>query len=291
MNANDTREPAEIEREIRETQMEMSRTVDTLGEQFTARSLFDALLDKADENNIDARYILDGARRNPVALGLIAAGGIWLLSENDAKLPKMSSSDDNSSGGSTSRYPGRTSSYTHHDGYIAHMSSVEPRADEDDLAYRRRRDHARASYMMIERGHDEDEGAFRKRLDSATDRMREQREKLAGQASAASSKTREMGSQAASKVGGAYRSNPLLGGLAAALVGAVAGSALPATRTEEEQFGALGAKALDQAKNQARQVGEQAREKKDQLVDKAESRMGEGNSSPSTSSASTTRLA
>ena len=74
MDATDNtshRDPAEIEREIRQTQAEMSRTVDRLGDQLTPRNLLNGLLDKADENGIDARYLVDGARRNPIALALI----------------------------------------------------------------------------------------------------------------------------------------------------------------------------------------------------------------------------
>ena len=63
----------------------MSRTVEKLGSQLTPKNLFNALLDKADENNVDARMLFDGARRNPVALGMIAVGAIWLISEKDAK--------------------------------------------------------------------------------------------------------------------------------------------------------------------------------------------------------------
>ena len=72
-NAGTTQDPAEIERDIRRTQDEMSRTVDKIGNQLTARNVFNELLDKADENNVDARMLVDGARRNPIALGLIAA--------------------------------------------------------------------------------------------------------------------------------------------------------------------------------------------------------------------------
>jgi hypothetical protein len=269
MSNTDTRDPEEIEREIRATQRDMSRTVDTLENQFTPRSLLNSLLDKAEENDVDARAILDGARRNPIALGLIAAGGIWLVSDSDAKPSTLTpNSDGNGDNGWHD-----TSEHRHHRGYVEHMSRVEPRTDEDDLTYRRRRDHARASYLMVERGHDEEESAFRKRLDQATDQMRERRDSLAQQAGAARRKAGRRGSEAAGKVQGAYHDNPLLGGLAAALVGAVAGSAVPATRTEEEQLGPMGAKAIDEAKGQARQAGEQARQKKDELVGKAESKI------------------
>src|SRR3546814_9564052 len=91
MAEQDTRNPAEIEQEIERTQDEMSRTVDRIGDQLTPRNLLNSLLDKAEENDIDARYIVDGARRNPLALGLIAAGGIWLLSRSAEQTSELQS--------------------------------------------------------------------------------------------------------------------------------------------------------------------------------------------------------
>ena len=76
MNDSTTNDPAAIEQDIRRTQDNMSRTVDKIGEQLSIKNLVNSLLDKADENNVDARTLYDGARRNPIALGLIAAGAI-----------------------------------------------------------------------------------------------------------------------------------------------------------------------------------------------------------------------
>src|ERR671913_1465284 len=84
-------DPAAIERDIRRTQDQMSRTVDRIGDQLTPRNLMNALLDKAEDNDIDARYLIDGARRNPLALAMVAGGLIWLVSDSDAKLPKLGS--------------------------------------------------------------------------------------------------------------------------------------------------------------------------------------------------------
>src|SRR3546814_17860989 len=98
MAEQDTRNPAEIEQEIERTQDEMSRTVDRIGDQFNPRNLLNSLLDKAEENDIDARYIVDGARHNPLALGLIAAGGLWLLRDSDAKLSTLTPPPRSSTG-------------------------------------------------------------------------------------------------------------------------------------------------------------------------------------------------
>src|SRR3546814_3983237 len=168
MAEQDTRNPAEIEQEIERTQDEMSRTVDRIGDQLTPRNLLNSLLDKAEENDIDARYIVDGARRNPLALGLIAAGGIWLLSDSDAKLSTLKPHRRSSSG---------NEDWDQHDGfhrsYLDHMSKVQRIPDEDDLTFQRRRNYARADYLMIESNHDEDEKSFPDSLNAAKDRSEE----------------------------------------------------------------------------------------------------------------------
>ena len=263
----DTRDPAEIEREIRATQAKMSRTADQIGDQFTPRNLFNALLEKADEKGIDATYVLDGARRNPIALAMIALGGIWLVSDSDAKASSLKPSGMGKGSGKGFRSSGPDTSY--HRDYVEHMSRCEPRPDEDDLAYRRRRDISRANYLMIEQRHDEDDTSFRDRLDQATDKLRDQRDSLLSKAQDWGQDARGGASDLSSKAGTLYRENPLIGGAIAAVAGAIAGTALPASRIEEEQLGSMGAKALDAAKDKAHELGDAAREKKDELVGEA----------------------
>lgn len=281
MPANDTRNPDEIEQEIRATQREMSDTVNQIEAQLTPRNLLNSLLDKADASGVDTRTLLDTARRNPLALGMIAIGGLWLVSDSDAR---PSALKPNLGGGSRSRSHSRADyepDDTFHRGYVAHMGSVEHRADEDWDAWRRRRDHARASYLMIEPRHDEDEHSFRRRLDDATESMRQRREQAADRARELARQTYEGAGnlaqgaskgtrRAASQARSFYDDNPLLGGLAAALLGALAGSTIPVSRTEEEQLGSLGSRAIDRAKDAARQAGERARDKKDELVEEVE---------------------
>jgi len=271
MSDTTVNDPAAIEREIRQTQEDMSRTVEKIGSQLNFKNVFNALLDKADENNVDARMLLDGARRNPVALGLIAAGAIWLVSDNDSKLPTRS---DNSLADTASKTKPRR--YGAHD-YTAHMSSVEQRADEDAAAYQRRRDIARSNYFMIERGPDEDDTSFRSRLDAMTDGYRKTTHAWADSARNAGESTKQA-SQAlagqAQKLSGQaqrlYSGNPLLGGLVAAIVGAVAGSALPVTDMEESRLGDLGRQAKDALAAGTSKLGSQLHEQKDTLVEQAD---------------------
>jgi len=263
-----TQEPAAIERDIRRTQDDMSRTVDKIGDQLSIKNVVNALLEKADENGVDARTVLDGARRNPVALGLIAAGAIWLVSDKDSKLPSLPKGKSDTSG--ASRFD--RDDIDHRD-YVAHMSAIEWREGEDPVAYQRRRDIARANYFMVERNHEEDDRSFRQRLDDVTETFREKRRAWSHSAGQAQGAAREKAAAAAHKTQQAYGDNPLIGGLLAAAVGAAFGTALPITRQEQDKLGAVGEKARDMVGEQKDKVTAQLREKKDELLDKADQKL------------------
>lgn len=264
MNDTTTQDPAEIEREIRRTQDRMSHTVDKIGDQMSIKNLFNAMLDKADENGVDARTLLDGARRNPIALGLIAAGAIWLVSDKDSKLPSLPSKSGKSDSNDFDDLD------VHHRDYVSHMSAVEQRSDEDIMSYQRRRDLARSNFFMVERDHDEDDSSFKKRLDSMTDKFREKRSAWADSSDRAQAATRQKAQAATGKAQELYSGNPLVGGILAAAVGAAFGSALPVTRQEQDKLGSLGEKARDVADKQVDKVTQQVREKKDGLLEKAD---------------------
>lgn len=272
MSTADTRNPDEIQREIHRTQDEMSRTVDRLGDQFTFKKLVNSLLDKADDNDIEARDLLDTARRNPLALGMISIGTIWLLSERDAKIPSLTS-DETTTG--SRGYDSSDDYDPDHRGYVEHMSRFERQTDEDEPAYLRRRDEHRGTYLMIERDHEEDHTSYRERLDQTSERMRKRRDDFAEGARARRDQLARAGSRGVHKVERTYGENPLLGGLAAALVGAVAASVVPTSRTEREYLGPQGAEALHMAGDKARELGEQARHQKDKLVDEADRKLDE----------------
>ncbi len=268
-NMNDTQDPAAIERDIRQTQDEMSRTVDKIGDQLTPKNIFNALLAKADENDVDARTLIDGARRNPIALGLIAIGAIWLVSDKDSKIPSLGSDKPNT--------PDYDDDRSHRD-YVSHMSSVEMRADEDSLAYQRRRDMARSTYFMVERRPDEDDYGFRERLDSVADKFREKRRAWADSSGQAGDAAMQKGREAVASTQDAYSNNPLVGGMFAAAVGALFGSALPISRQEQEKLGSLGEQARDMASEKKDELTSQLREKKDELVEKADQKLQESGS-------------
>lgn len=262
----DTRNPAEIEREIRRTQYQMSDTADRLGEQLKPSTIASNLLDKGTNKMKDSgNRALEATRSNPIPLAMIGIGGLWLAARTK---PQTSSN-------STSYTP----AHDNHRAYVEHMSMIEPRADEDDALYQRRRDCARATFLLIERMPEEDESSWRGRLDSATTSMRDSRDSMMAGLRSAGDSTRQTASDMGSRAASTYRQNPLVGGLIAAVVGAIAGSAVPVSRTEEEKLGQLGSDAIDMAKDKAKQAGEMAREKKDELVDKADQKMSKSSSS------------
>lgn len=276
------RSPEEIERDIRATQDEMSRTVEQIGGELNARNIMNSLLDKAEDGGIDARFFLDSARRNPIALGMIAIGGLWLVSDADARPSalglKLNGSDRNESGSTTTLSSSSSSDSWHpdHRRYVDHMALCQPEAGEDDQAYRRRRDIARSNYFMIEQSHDEDESAFRQRLDNATQQARDSWSKAGRGAQRMARGTRDRTQAAVGDMQHFYGENPLLMGLGAAFMGAVAGAMLPATRTEEHYVGQLGEQALGAAGAQARKVGEKARQKKDDMIGQIDEKVGAG---------------
>ncbi|MFN3608831.1 MAG: hypothetical protein ACK4Y9_07190 [Hyphomonas sp.] len=103
--------------------------------------------------------------------------------------------------------------------------------------------------------------------------MRERRDSLLESAHHLGEAAGKTAQGAAYKVIESYVSNPMVGGIVAALAGALAGSLAPVTRTEEDQMGKLGSRALDAVKDEARHMAEGVREKKEELVDAAEDKL------------------
>jgi hypothetical protein len=277
MNENQTNDdPAAIERDIRRTQEDMSRTVDRIGDQLTPKKIVNALLDKADESGVDTNYLIDGARRNPMALGLIAAGAIWLVSDKDSKFPSMPSRGKRPQAATRDEFD-LSGSDVHHRDYVSHMSAFEMRENEEPQAYQRRRDLHRANFLMCEQRHDEDEHSFRQRLDDMTESFRNKRRAWSDSASQtgsdASRRARETAQQASDRAQDMFATNPLVTGILAAAVGAALGTTIPVSRTEQEKLGSLGGKARDMANEQKQSLTSKAMEKKDELLDKADQKL------------------
>ena len=222
---------------------------------------------------------MSSCRPSHLALGLIAAGAIWLVSDKDSKFPSMPSRGKKPQAGTKDELD-IDGSDVHHRDYVTHMSSLEMRDGEDDLAFQRRRDIHRANFLMCERNPDEDDTGFRQRLNEMTDKFRDKRrawsDSVGQTGSAASHRTQQLASQASGKAQDLYGSKPLVGGMLAAAVGAAFASAVPVSRQEKEKLGILGLKARDMASEQKDLLISKAMEKKDELPEKADEKLQQG---------------
>ncbi|MGB7407452.1 MAG: DUF3618 domain-containing protein, partial [Pontixanthobacter sp.] len=242
-------DPDAIERDIKQTQRDMSETVDRIGDELTPRRILDSILDRTEAGDMDGHQMVDQAKRNPLALAMIGGGLLWLVSDKDARPSALKPDRVGSSNGSdgSDDYSAEWESHnSYHRGYVDHMSRIEPEDGEDTTSYLGRRNRARANYLMIEQRHDEDDNSFRDRLDDATGKMREQRDNLTNRAGEARRSAGHKARSAAHSTAAAYSDNPLIGGFLAAAVGALAGSTAPLTRTEQDKLGDAGEQAIEQ---------------------------------------------
>ena len=261
MTVSFTEDPANIEIEIERTQNSISRTIDKIGDQLSIKNLFSNISDKIGVNKMDMQILIEKARQNPVGLGLIAGGVIWLISDKGSAfsslMPRVS--NDNQS----------SEDDPHHRGYISHMWGIKQGDEEDIAQYQRRRDTARADFFMIERNIGEDETTFRQRLDSAADKFRDKRRALADGAQKIQHEVSQTARAAVVRSQKTYMDNPAIGGLVSAALGAVLGAVLPLTKPEEDRMGPLGEHVRDLVDEHASDMVDQVKEKKDQMVGRA----------------------
>ena len=252
------RDPDAIEQDIRQTQDDMSRTVERISDQLSVQNLLGSVFGTGDGGSHDSRKLVEAGKRNPVALAMIAGGFAWLLSGKEAKMPSFGSSG--TEGSQQGTYD------PEHRDYLSYIGQVQPNEGEDQDTYQRRRDLARCNYFMVERQPGEDDTSLRQRLDQATESFRQKRSAFAEQARRAGEQVSSGASHAVDKGQDLYQQNPWAGGLLAAAAGALAGSILPLSRAEQEQLGELGGKVRDMAGEQKERLTSELRERKDQLV-------------------------
>lgn len=279
-----------IERDIEQTQNSISDTVEQLQRRLNPRAIVDAVLGDDDQAG---QQLVTAARNNPLAVGLIGLGALLLASGKTPSLGMMrrdlhgndqSGQRDQHSG---KRGWGRFSRHDPHVSYVEYMAKVEKRVDEDDAAYARRRDIARANYFMLDQNHDEDEGSFRTRLNEAQAALRNKtsafgdklrrashdgrdgiasaRRSMMDSGKSAYGRAADWTSDARNRASDQFDANPAVGGLIAAAVGAAFGAALPPTQMERQKLGGVSAKARDMIAAQ-----------KDKLVDKADTMLASG---------------
>jgi hypothetical protein len=77
MSDDRTNEADAIEQDVVETQNEMGETLQKLEDKLTPRGIAQSVMGEEGTNN--ARELLDLVKQNPVPVGLIAIGTVWLL--------------------------------------------------------------------------------------------------------------------------------------------------------------------------------------------------------------------
>ena len=124
-----TEKAGAIERDIVETQNNISDTVEKLKERLSPQSLLNSVLGD-DKQGFD--QVVNLAKRNPFAVALIGAGVAWLATGKEAKMPSLGKSRDDNVRSDP------------HRAYVDHMARIEIRDGETTQQFQRRRDLARS---------------------------------------------------------------------------------------------------------------------------------------------------
>ena len=86
MNDDRTKEAEAIEQDVVQTQDEMGETLQKLEEQLTPRGITQSVM--GDQGTDYAREVLDLVKQNPLPVGMIAVGAIWLLATSRSPMIK-----------------------------------------------------------------------------------------------------------------------------------------------------------------------------------------------------------
>jgi hypothetical protein len=86
MNDDRTKEAEAIEQDVVQTQDEMGKTLQKLEEQLTPRGIAQSVM--GDQGTDYAREVLDLVKQNPLPVGMIAVGAIWLLATSRSPMIK-----------------------------------------------------------------------------------------------------------------------------------------------------------------------------------------------------------
>ena len=80
MMTNDTRSPAEIERDIERERAGLSHTLEDLQDKFSVEGVVRQVSDQFREHGGDfGRSVTDAVKRNPIGLALTGVGLAWLM--------------------------------------------------------------------------------------------------------------------------------------------------------------------------------------------------------------------
>jgi len=251
---SDDRQPAEIERDIDHTRVELALTLDALERRLNARHLVEKGFDMLKEtfgNNDAWNRSVDIIRANPVPVALIGLGAAWLVASQTNVVDRVV--QDERVEAARRRVTDMASNVSARAGELA--SDVASRvgiggsnsSDEQPLG-------RTGNTMVDQSGRAESDGWVHQVADMAQGALRTARDSGEAMLSRAGLYANDGAGRVADQLGDTFQRHPLVIGSIGIMAGALIAALLPATRVEDEWFGDT----RDALWNKAQEAGEQA---------------------------------
>jgi len=248
----DNRSPAEIERDIDQTRIELALTLDALERRLRARHLVEKGFDMLKETLGSDTWnrSLDMIRANPVPVALIGIGAAWIVA-NQTNIVERVAQDERVEA-ARRRVTDMAGSVTARAGELA--SDVANRvgigggsAGEQPLG-------RTGNTMVDDNSRSNSDGWVHHATDLAQGAIRSARESGEAMLNRAGVYANDGASRIADQMGDTFQRHPLVIGAIGVMAGALIAAMLPATRVEDEWFGDT----RDALWQKAQEAGEQA---------------------------------
>jgi hypothetical protein len=271
----DNRSPAEIEREIESTRVELALTLDALERRLGARHLVEKGFDMLKEtlgNNDAWNRSLEIIRNNPVPVALIGFGAAWLVASNSNVVDRVA--HDERIEAARRKVADVASSVSARAGELA--SDVASRVGIGGSGSAGDQPLGRTGNTMVDdSGRAGSDGWVHQATDMAQGALRSARDSGEAMLSRAGLYANDGAGRIADQASDTFQRHPLVIGAVGIMAGALIAAMLPATRVEDEWFGDT----RDALWHKAQEAGEQAlsqvREAATRAVDAASEAAGE----------------
>jgi hypothetical protein len=248
------RSPAEIERDIDRTRVELAQTLDALERRLRARHLVEKGFDMLKETfgNHDAwNRSLDIIRANPVPVALIGIGAAWIVASQTNVVERVA--QDERVEAARRRVADMASNVGTRAGELA--SDVASRVGIGGTSSAGDQPLGRTGNTMVDNGSRQDsDGWVHQAADMAQGALRTARDSGEAMLSRAGLYANDGASRIADQASDTFQRHPLVIGAIGVMAGALIAAMLPATRVEDEWFGDT----RDALWHKAQEAGEQA---------------------------------
>ena len=251
----DNRSPAELERDIDQTRVELAQTLDALEHRLRARQLVDKGFDMIKEtlgNNDAWNRSLDIIRANPVPVALIGIGAAWIVASQTNVVDRVAHDErveaarrriTDMAGNVTARAGELASDVA---GRVGIGGSGSTGADQPL---------GRTGNTMVDHSSGQgSDGWVHQVTGVAQGALRSARDSGEAMLSRAGLYANDGAGRIADQVGDTFQRHPLVIGAIGVMAGAMIAALLPATRAEDEWFGDT----RDALWHKAQEAGEQA---------------------------------